>query len=302
MISEIQFDIEKTEAETSIFEFNNFNARTVAIDFIDFHIIDRIEGLIPQVEQDDELIKLKIRAERLKDQLENIDTKMFRHLEQQISNSKYKGFVLRKIIEGFLKDLYDDQLSDTSGYDHLDIFFNRLLSANTINEAKRELEPEMVFYQKTPARIIIELSKKVNRDDVFFDIGSGIGQVVVLVNIICDAKAIGIEFEPSYCNYAKEVASKLDLGNVEFINDDARKIDYSKGTIFYLYTPFIGKMMQDVLVSLQKVSLNKVIKIFTYGPCSMIIAQQNWLNCINGSADNINILYEFKSLPERILS
>jgi SAM-dependent methyltransferase len=190
----------------------------------------------------------------------------------------------------------EDEMLDTVGYDNLDVFLNKLLSANSINETKKELEPGMVFYQKTPARIIVELSKKLNPGDVFFDIGCGVGQVAILVNIISDAKAIGIEFEPSYCNYAKEVASKFDLSDVEFINEDARTIDYSEGNIFYLYTPFLGKMLEDVLALLQKVALTKPIKIFTYGPCSMKIAHHNWLSCVNGNADNVNVLYEFRSL------
>lgn len=297
MIAEIQSDIEKIEAQTVIYEYSNFNARTDAIDLIDFHILDRIEGLIQQVGYNDELIKLRTHANRLKNNLENIDTEMFRQGEQQIKISKNKGVVFRKIIDDFLNDChYDENQSDTIGYDNVDIFINRLLSTNTINEAERELEPEMVFYQKTPARIILELSKKLKREDVFFDIGSGIGQAVILVNLISGAKAIGIEFEPSYCNYAKEVASKLHLFNIKFINEDARNIDYSKGTIFFLYTPFFGKIMEDVLALLKKISTKKAIRIFTYGPCSLNITQQNWLHCINGKTDNVNKLYEFKSL------
>ncbi|MEO6837807.1 MAG: hypothetical protein ABI261_07675, partial [Ginsengibacter sp.] len=297
MISEIQSDIEKIEAETSDDAFANFNDRTDAIDFIDFHIIDRIEGLLQQFGGNDELIKLRVRANRIKVTLENMDTEMFRKLEAQINNSKDKGFVLRKIIDNFVEECsYDNEQSNTIGYDNLDIFIDRLLSTNAIPEEKKEPEPDMVFYQKTPARIIIELSKKVNHDDFFFDIGSGIGQTVILVNAMRSAKSRGIEFEPSYYNYARELASKFDLDNVEFINEDARKADYSKGTVFFLYTPFIGEMMQDVLALLQKVSLKKVIKIFTYGPCSMKIAEQNWLNCINGKTDNLYKLYEFKSL------
>ena len=65
MISEIQFDIEKTKAETSMYELGNFNRRTDAIDFIDFHIIDRIEGMIQEVGRNSELIKLGISAKKL---------------------------------------------------------------------------------------------------------------------------------------------------------------------------------------------------------------------------------------------
>ena len=56
VISEIQADIEKIEAETAIYEYANFNARTNAIDFIGFHIVDRIDGLIQEFGQKDELI------------------------------------------------------------------------------------------------------------------------------------------------------------------------------------------------------------------------------------------------------
>jgi tetrahydromethanopterin S-methyltransferase subunit G len=297
MISEIQFDIDQTEAETAIYEFANFNIRANAIDFIEFHIIDRIEGLIQQAGINDELLNLKSRATRIKEKLEFIDTEMFRQLKQQISISRDKGFVFRKMIDDFFSSsLSDVEHPDTMGYDNLDIFINRLLSTGTIPEAKRAPEPEMVFYQKTPARIIFELSKKISRDDIFFDIGSGAGQVVILVNLISGAKAIGIEFEPAYCNYAKEVASDLDLVNVQFINEHAKNIDYSKGSVFFLYTPFYGQMLREVFALLQKHSFNKMIRIFTYGPCSIEIAEQNWLQCINGKADDVYKLYEFNSL------
>jgi tetrahydromethanopterin S-methyltransferase subunit G len=297
MISDIQFDIDETEAETAIYEFANFNMRANAIDFIEFHIIDRIESLIQQTGVSNELFNLKIRANRIKEKLENINTEMFRQLEEQIKISRDKGFIFRKMINEFFSSSFvDADHSDLIGYDNLDIFINRLLSTNTIPEPKRGPEPEMVFYQKTPARIIFELSKKINRDDIFFDIGCGVGQVVILVNLISSAKAIGIEFEPAYCKYANEVASRFDLVNVQFINDHAKNIDYSKGSVFFLYTPFYGTMLQEVLSSLQKHSFDKTIRIFTYGPCSIEIAEQTWLECINGKADNIYKLYEFKSL------
>src|SRR5690242_5803674 len=122
MIAEIQLDIEQTEAETSAYEFKNFNARANAIDFIDFHIIDRIEGSMQHAGENDELIKLQLRAERLKAKLENADREMFLHLEQQISNSKHKKLVLRTIFEEFLRGFaYEDEMLDTVGYDNLDV-------------------------------------------------------------------------------------------------------------------------------------------------------------------------------------
>lgn len=133
MISEIQTDIEKIEGETSIYEFSNFNDRTNVIDFIDFHIIDRVEGLIQQLEDKDELIELKIYAISIKNKLENIDKELFQQWEQQIKISKNKGLVFRNIIDNFLSSSqYKEEQSDTIGYDNLDILINRLLSSNTI--------------------------------------------------------------------------------------------------------------------------------------------------------------------------
>ena len=297
MISEIQVNIDQTEAQPAIYEFANFNIRANAIDFIEFHIIDRIEGLIQHAGMNDELFNLKIRAKTLKEKLENIDTEMFRELEHQIQISENKGFVFRKMIEDFFSGcLTDVERQNAAGYDNIDILVNRLLSIDPIPEVKREPEPDMAFYQKTPARIIFELCKKINHHDIFFDIGCGVGQVVILVNLMSNAKAIGIEFEPAYCYYAKEVASRFRLVNVLFINDNAKNIDYSEGSVFFLYTPFFGTMLRQVLSLLQKHSFDKMIRIFTYGPCSIEIAKQNWLQCMNGKGDNVYKLYEFKSL------
>jgi SAM-dependent methyltransferase len=120
-------------------------------------------------------------------------------------------------------------------------------------------------------------------DDVFVDIGSGLGQVVLLVNLFTGAKARGIEYEPAYCAYAGAIAARMRLADTEFVNADARGGDYSKGTVFFLYTPFEGRMFQDLLRLLQNESLARVIRIFTYGPCSAIVAAENWCRCVNGS-------------------
>lgn len=93
----------------------------------------------------------------------------------------------------------------------------------------------MVFYQKTPGRVIFELAEKCRftEDDVFFDLGSGLRQVAILVHLLTGMAAKGIEFEPAFCNYARVFAAALNLTGVTFINIDARDADYSTGTVFF---------------------------------------------------------------------
>jgi len=133
--------------------------------------------------------------------------------------------------------------------------------------------------------------------EIFFDLGSGLGQVVILLYLITGIAAKGVEFECKYFDYAKESALHLNLSDVEFINEDARNLDYSETTIFFLYTPFKGKMLQDMMRVLQKVAKKRLIRIFTYGPCSIELVRQDWLKCTNGNADDFYQLCEFKSLP-----
>jgi len=299
VISEIQADIRSVQEDMALYDETNFDSRAKAIDFIEFHIIYRLEGLVQHDGPNENLEILKQHAEKLKYRLEKIDTELFKQLRENIRTGSYTPSTFKNMAGRYTGyNLCDIDQSDTIGYDNLDVFINGLLGGQPIPEAKTELEPEMVFYQKTPARIIFELADlaEIKQDDVFFDLGSGLGQVALLMNLISDVPAIGIEFEPAYCNYANACALQLNLANVKFKNEDARKGDYALGTIFFMYTPFEGLILQNVLDILRQESQKRMIIIFTYGPCSPHVARQNWLNCVNGIVDNPYKLYEFRSL------
>jgi Histone methylation protein DOT1 len=298
-IFEIQSDIVAIKEIKALYEETNFNERAEALDIIDFQIIDRIDGLAQKEKLTEDLDLLRAHAKNLKFRLENIDANLFSQLRQQIKTTTNKGLLFKEIIFKYLGiSISDIGQSYKIGYDNLDVFISKLLSDKMLPEPTKVGEAEMIYYQKTPARIIFELieTAKINRDEIFFDVGSGLGQVVTLVNMITGVSTIGVEYEPAYCEYATECAVELYLSNVRFINIDARNSDYSLGTIFFLYSPFKGEMLQNFMNILQKVAGKRVIRIFTYGPCSMPIAQLNWLNCITGEVDNIYKLYEFRSL------
>jgi|GEM_PF-140116 len=298
-ISEIQSGMVAIEVDKAIYKDTNFNERAEALDFIEFRIIDRIDGLVQKEQLTKELDLLRTHVKNLKFKLENIDVNLFLQLRKQIKSATNKGLLFKEIIFEYPGiSINGIAQSYEIGYDNLDIFINGLLSDSILPEPTKAREAEMIFYQKTPARIIFELiaTAKIKHDDVFFDIGSGLGQVAILVNMITGVSAIGIEYEPAYCEYANECTAQLDLSGVRFINTDARKADYSQGTIFFLYSPFEGKMLDTIMSILQKVAQKRVIRIFSYGPCSIPVAQLNWLNCITGKVDNIYKLYEFRSL------
>ncbi len=297
IVPAITSGIRTIEDNIELYEATNFDARADAIDFIDFHIISQIEEWLLQNDTDGNLQQLKQEAEGLKHRLEAIDLRLFNELREQIKAGNYKGLSFTKMLAEYAGyDITAEEDTHEMGYDNLDIFINGLLSTGNMPEPVMEPEPEMVFYQKTPARIIFQLAAAVNPGDVFVDLGAGLGQVNMLVNLISGAVSVGIECEPAYCDYAIGCATALNLPDIAFINTDARKADLSTGTIFFMYTPFSGGMMQEVLNILREESKKRAIRIFTYGPCSAQLGGQEWLTCITGQADNPYQLCEFRHL------
>ncbi len=298
---EIQSDIEAIEKNEALNEEANFVDRAEAIDFIEFHIIDRIDGMLRDSRQVENLTELKQRAESLKNRLEEIDEALFRRLRANIRSGNCTCKDLKRQFSEYVGRAFRERNRDEAGYDALDMFVNDLLRIDVALKETKQREPDMVFLQPTPARIVLELVEKANivEDDVFYDLGSGLGQVPILVRLLTGAKTKGVEFEPAYCDYAQQCVKRLNLSHVEFMNRDARDADYSDGTIFFMYTPFTGKLLQEVLEKLESESRKRSIKICTYGPCTPHVSNQSWLRRIDQVERDADHEYElaiFKSV------
>jgi SAM-dependent methyltransferase len=297
---EIQSDIEAIEKNEALNEEANFVDRAEAIDFIEFHIIDRIDGMLRESRQVENLTELKQRAESLKNRLEEINEKLFQRLRGDIRSGNYTSEDLHQF-DKHVGCAFRERNWDETGYDALDMFVNDLLRIDIALKETKQREPDIVFLQPTPARIVLELVEKANivEDDVFYDLGSGLGQVPILVRLLTGAKTKGVEFEPAYCDYAQQCVKRLNLSHVEFMNRDARDADYSDGTIFFMYTPFMGKLLQEVLEKLESESRKRSIKICTYGPCTPHVSNQSWLRRIDQVERDADHEYElaiFKSV------
>ena len=297
-IEELSADIDAVKQDDTLYAEKNFDERAEAIDLLEFQVTEHLEYLLQGTTHPGELMVLKRRVEKIKTELEEVDLVLFQKLRESIRGSGYRGTKFKKLVSGYF-DLKPEESEghDTPGYDNLDIFINRLFSFQPIPEPTKSLEPEMVYYQKTPARLIFELAEKVHfsKQDVFVDLGSGLGQVAILVNLLTGVKTVGVEFEPAFCEYARDCIHNLNLPDITFINNDARNTDYSEGTIFFLYTPFRGEILQEVLELLRKQALMKKIIVITYGPCTARFASQNWLNSAGSKNDSIYKMVVFNS-------
>lgn len=298
-IFEIRSYLGEIEKDYSLYEEKNFGKRMEVIDFIGFPMLDQLADLLQTSDQPEQLISLLTQAEKLKSQLEEIDSRLYQKLQATIRTEGCTGKEFRNLVNKYVDlDKANTQHQEETGYDNLDIFINGLTLLQTMPEQTKDLEPEMVCYHKTPARFVFEMVEKIHftKEDVFFDLGSGLGQVAILVNLLAGITTRGIEFEPAFCDYARDCAAALNLSNVTFINANARNANYSEGTIFFMFTPFRGDILQEVLEILRKESLRRKIKLITYGPCTAEVALHTWLDFITPEGSNIYKLSYFNSL------
>jgi len=265
---EVQRAIAVAEAEAEA----GFAARAAAIEHLEIHVIDRLQPLVGGARFSADLQAPWARAKALRRRLGKANVRVVRELRRAIRSGRYTAQELRRV------------LTETAGHDALDLLVGGLLRAGPLAAERVVREPEMVFYQPTPAREILALVERaeLGPEDLLYDLGSGLGHVVILVALLSGARARGIELEPVYCDYARRCARRLNVPGVDFIQADAREASLSDGTVFFMYTPFRGAMLRQVLGRLENEARSRPIRVCTYGPCTFEVAAEPWLKPLEG--------------------
>jgi predicted RNA methylase len=215
------------------------------------------------------------RIDALEAELLAVDASLYAQLRDVIRRGD-EASVLLDLVRANRED-EGDPSSDR--YDHLDALVSGLLRIEESSTSLASLDAGMVFYQPTPARHIFDAIERcdLNRDDVLVDLGAGLGHVPLLAAICTGARCIGIEWQAAYVEAAQRCASELGLARVHFEQGDVRDADLSEGSVFYLYTPFEGAMLREVLDRLRAEAGRRAIRLCTLGPCTAMIAGETWL-------------------------
>jgi Histone methylation protein DOT1 len=172
-------------------------------------------------------------------------------------------------------------LSDDASpaYDDRDALVSGVLQLPEPQGEIATLEKDMVFYQPTPARRIFDLLElcQLGKDDLLIDLGSGLGHVSLLTAICTPARSIGIERDAAYAQSATDAATALALERATFACHDLREADLGSGTVFYLYTPVTGALLEQVMAKLEYEAARRPIRIASLGPCTAMLARASWL-------------------------
>jgi hypothetical protein len=273
LISALRNLTRELEVDRSLAELDRFRERVEALDRLDAYPLDRQFSALDSGSIEATLYR---RARALHAKLEATNLKFYDTIREEIQRGADPNKLLQWTVRsGKVGDAIRLALGES--YDYLGVLRFAKPDAPIV-----QLPAEMVSYQPTPARHIFDLIARtqLTERDVLIDLGSGLGHVPLLASICTSGRSVGIEVEGAYVHCARQSAYELNLNNVTFIQQDAREVDLSKGTVFYLYTPFLGTILREVLDLLRREAVSREIRVCTFGPCTPTVGEERWLEPI----------------------
>jgi hypothetical protein len=109
---------------------------------------------------------------------------------------------------------------------------------------------------------MIDLAR-VGPDDVFVDVGSGVGRATALTWLVTGAAAIGLEVQPHLARAQRELAARLRVSRLSVVEGDAAELAgfFLTGTVFFLYCPFSGARLAKLLDDLEPIARTRAIRV-----------------------------------------
>ncbi len=159
-----------------------------------------------------------------------------------------------------------------------DAWLDLVLGLGELPDDGPELPRDCVPYLPCSVDALVRMVEQapVRASDVFVDIGSGLGRAAALVHLLTGAAAIGVEIQPALVDAARDLASRLLVSRLSYVEGDAAKLAglITIGSVFFLYCPFSGDRLTKVLADLELIARTRTIRIccvdLPLPPCSWL--------------------------------
>ena len=167
-----------------------------------------------------------------------------------------------------------------------DGWVDRVLGLGELPEDSRELPRGCVPYLPCSVDALLRMVElaHVTSDDVFVDIGSGLGRATTLTHLLTGASAIGIEIQSALVHRSRELATRLNLPRVATIEGDAAQPSryLALGSVFFLYCPFGAERAHQLLDDIEPMAKARVVRV-----CSvhLPLPARAWLTPVSVSED-----------------
>jgi hypothetical protein len=238
------------------------------------------------------------RVRALRTALDAVDARLYARLRAEVIAGRLRGVCLRALLDAHTAYRPAGPPNLHLELEPADGLVDGILGLDTFRGEPSLADRDYVHLEDTPVRVLLDLLDHValGPGDVFVDLGSGLGRAVALVHLLSNVPCEGIEVQPEYWAYSRGVAAVLGLAEVTFQKADAREADLSRGTVFYLFTPFKGRILRDVLDRLRAEARSRPITVCTYGSVSLVVAGETWLTRVTGEPPHEFSLVAWRSV------
>lgn len=146
-----------------------------------------------------------------------------------------------------------------------DAWVNVVFGLETVADDGPDLPRDCVPYLPCPVDAILRLVEQadVQASDVFVDIGSGVGRAAALVHLLTGASSVGIEIQSGLVAAARALRSRLNAERFSPVEGDAALLTgrIAMGSVFFLYCPFSGERLKEVLCQLERIARSREIRL-----------------------------------------
>lgn len=159
-----------------------------------------------------------------------------------------------------------------------DVWVDAVFGLDELPEDGPELPLGCVPYLPCAVDTLLRLTDvlPIRSEDVFVDIGAGMGRAAVLMHLLTGARAIGVEVQSAFVQSARGLAERLGLFDVQFIPGEALQIveQIPAASVFFLYCPFSGERLMRFLERIEKHARTRRIAICTV---DLPLPEVSWL-------------------------
>ncbi|MFO0722591.1 MAG: hypothetical protein U1E65_02330 [Myxococcota bacterium] len=203
-------------------------------------------------------------VDTLRQRLETLDETEFEAKRAALATGKYG-------VADFAADL---RALPPHAWDHFSV---RLFDVYRVPTRETPKDKLMVDYVQTGVQTIFEIVPELGPSDVLYDIGSGLGLVVLLLEFLTPARIKGVEIEPAYHRVLEERIRRFGRVRATSILGAAEAHDYSDATAIYMYYPMRGERMNRLMQKIEADTRGRPLRVYSTGHASDALAELPWL-------------------------
>ena len=176
-----------------------------------------------------------------------------------------------------------------------DGWLDLVLGLEGLPDDGRDLPQGCVPYIPCPVDTLLRMVERadVRPDDVFVDIGSGLGRATALTHLLTGASAIGLEVQSALVRSSRDLMKEWHASRVSVVEGDAARLTgfITIGSVFFLYCPFSGDRLDKVLLELESIARTRQIRVCCV---DMPILSCSWLTPVSPPSGSLAV---YRSAP-----